>query len=130
MSGKKWIVGEVAFQDRMPPLSLEAMNDDQRKAAEELIAGPRKGVKGPFIPLIRSPELMDKLQKEIAKLSAELSDPELYQRDPAKFEKTSAALSVKSAELAAAAGPRIARPRCRQARYRRHPRQQHGRVAL
>lgn len=63
MSAKRWIVGEVAFQDRMPPLSLEAMNDDQRKAAEELIAGPRKGVKGPFIPLIRSPELMDKLQK-------------------------------------------------------------------
>ena len=63
MSAKKWNVGEVAFQDRMPPLSLEAMNDDQRKAAEELIAGPRKGVKGPFIPLIRSPELMDRLQK-------------------------------------------------------------------
>jgi ATP-binding cassette subfamily F protein uup len=52
--------------------------------------------------LSKLPGLMDKLQKEIAKLSAELSDPQLYQRDPAKFEKTSVALSAKSAELAAA----------------------------
>ncbi len=63
MSAKKWIAGEVTYQDRMPPLEPEAMNNLQRKAAEELIAGPRKGVKGPFVPLIRSPELMDRLQK-------------------------------------------------------------------
>jgi 4-carboxymuconolactone decarboxylase len=37
------------------------MNDAQRKAAADLIAGPRKGVIGPFIPLMRSPELMDRL---------------------------------------------------------------------
>jgi 4-carboxymuconolactone decarboxylase len=49
--------------ERMPPLSAERMNDAQRKAAEEMIAGPRKGVKGPFVPLLRSPELMDRLQK-------------------------------------------------------------------
>jgi 4-carboxymuconolactone decarboxylase len=39
------------------------MNEAQRKAAEELIAGPRKGVKGPFVPLLRSPELLARLQK-------------------------------------------------------------------
>lgn len=50
-------------QERMPPLAEESMNEAQRKAAAELIAGPRKGVKGPFIPLLRSPELMDRLQK-------------------------------------------------------------------
>ncbi len=49
--------------DRMPPLSREAMDDAQRAAADELIAGPRKGVKGPFIPLLRSPRLMQHLQK-------------------------------------------------------------------
>lgn len=49
--------------DRMPPLELAQMNDAQRKAAEELIAGPRKGVKGPFIPLLRSPELLNRMQK-------------------------------------------------------------------
>jgi len=47
----------------MPPLPADKMTDAQRKAAAEMIAGPRKGVKGPFIPLLRSPELMDRLQK-------------------------------------------------------------------
>jgi len=63
MTREKWVAGEVAFQDRMPPLAAEKMNEAQRKAAAELTAGPRKGVKGPFVPLIRSPELMDRLQK-------------------------------------------------------------------
>jgi len=49
--------------DRMPPLAAASMTEAQRKAAEEMTAGPRKGVKGPFIPLLRSPELMDRLQK-------------------------------------------------------------------
>lgn len=49
--------------DRMPPMNPAAMNDAQKKAAAELIAGPRKGVVGPFIALLRSPELMDRLQK-------------------------------------------------------------------
>lgn len=48
---------------RMPPLLRESMNEAQRAAADELIAGPRKGVKGPFIALLRSPELMARLQK-------------------------------------------------------------------
>jgi 4-carboxymuconolactone decarboxylase len=47
----------------MLPLALERMTDAQRKAAEDMIAGPRKGVNGPFVPLLRSPELMDRLQK-------------------------------------------------------------------
>jgi len=63
MTGEKWDAGEVAFQDRMPPLAADKMSEAQRKAAAELTAGPRKGVKGPFVPLIRSPELMDRLQK-------------------------------------------------------------------
>ncbi len=63
MTGEKWIAAAVAFQDRMPPLAADNMSEAQRKAAAELAAGPRKGVKGPFVPLIRSPELMDRLQK-------------------------------------------------------------------
>jgi 4-carboxymuconolactone decarboxylase len=51
------------FPDRLPLPSLEAMTDTQRAAANELIAGPRKAVVGPFIPLLRSPELMSRLQK-------------------------------------------------------------------
>jgi len=53
----------MSYVDRMPPLERPAMNEAQRKAADELAAGPRGGVKGPFIPLLRSPELMDRLQK-------------------------------------------------------------------
>lgn len=63
MIESKWVVGQHAFQERMPPLPAGKMTAAQRKAAEEMIAGPRKGVKGPFVPLLRSPELMDRLQK-------------------------------------------------------------------
>jgi 4-carboxymuconolactone decarboxylase len=49
--------------DRMPPLEMSRMDEAQRKAAQALIEGPRKGVFGPFIPLLRSPELMDRLQR-------------------------------------------------------------------
>ncbi|HBF57425.1 MAG TPA: carboxymuconolactone decarboxylase [Afipia sp.] len=49
--------------DRMPPLKLEDMDAVQKTAAEALIAGPRKAVKGPFIALLRSPLLMDRLQR-------------------------------------------------------------------
>lgn len=51
------------MNDRMPPLSFDKMTAAQRKAADELTAGPRKGVKGPFVPLLRAPELMDRLQR-------------------------------------------------------------------
>src|SRR5215207_5697517 len=52
-----------ATRERMAPLPAAKMTEAQREAAEALAAGPRKGVKGPFIPLLRSPELMDRLQK-------------------------------------------------------------------
>jgi 4-carboxymuconolactone decarboxylase len=47
--------------DRLPPLPYEQLDPAQRAAADELIAGPRKGVKGPFIPLLRSPELLTRV---------------------------------------------------------------------
>jgi len=47
----------------MPPIPADKMTEAQKKAAAELAAGPRGGVRGPFIPLLRSPELMDRLQK-------------------------------------------------------------------
>ena len=49
--------------ERMPPIAPSAMTEAQKKAAEALAAGPRGGVKGPFIALLRSPELMDRLQQ-------------------------------------------------------------------
>ena len=49
--------------DRMPPMNPADMNEAQRKAAADLASGPRKGVFGPFIPLLRSPDLMDRMQR-------------------------------------------------------------------
>ena len=46
------------YPDRLPPLTHDAMDAAQQAAADELTAGPRKGVKGPFIALLRSPELL------------------------------------------------------------------------
>lgn len=53
----------MAGPERMPALELDAMNAQQKAAAQELINGPRGAVFGPFIPLLRSPELMGRLQK-------------------------------------------------------------------
>jgi 4-carboxymuconolactone decarboxylase len=47
--------------ERLPAMDPARMNDAQKKAAAALIAGPRKGVFGPFVALMRSPELMDRL---------------------------------------------------------------------
>jgi len=42
---------------------VERMTPAQRDVAAQLAAGPRGGVKGPFIPLLRSPELLAKIQQ-------------------------------------------------------------------
>lgn len=47
----------------MPPIPYESMSPAQRAAADELTAGRRGGVVGPFIPLIRSPELLNRSQR-------------------------------------------------------------------
>lgn len=52
-----------ARHERLPLPARETLNDAQRAAADALIAGPRKGVKGPFVALLRSPVLMDRLAK-------------------------------------------------------------------
>jgi 4-carboxymuconolactone decarboxylase len=49
--------------DRMPPIPADKWTEAQKKAAEEITSGPRKELVGPFIPLLRSPEFMSRLQK-------------------------------------------------------------------
>lgn len=48
---------------RMPLMTQEAMSPARLEAADALIAGPRKAVFGPFIPLLRSPELLNRIDK-------------------------------------------------------------------
>ncbi len=57
------VAAAEAPQDRMPPIPADKMTDAQNKASAELLSGPRKALDGPFVPLIRSPEFMTRLQK-------------------------------------------------------------------
>jgi len=48
----------AAAQDRMPPIPPDRMTEAQKKAAEAFAEGRGYAVRGPFVPLIRSPEVM------------------------------------------------------------------------
>ena len=47
-----------AGPDRLPPFPPERWTDEQRAQAQEIVDGPRGALVAPFIPLLRSPELM------------------------------------------------------------------------
>jgi 4-carboxymuconolactone decarboxylase len=49
--------------ERFKPLALDEMTPDQRRMAENLLSGPRKGMRGPFSALLYSPEIGDLAQK-------------------------------------------------------------------
>lgn len=48
---------------RLPVLTEAEMDADQRRVVESITAGPRKGIHGPFLPLLHSPLLLDKVQE-------------------------------------------------------------------
>jgi 4-carboxymuconolactone decarboxylase len=50
-------------EDRLPPLPPEHWSDAQRREAEAVIQGPRGALISPFVPLLRSPELMGHAQR-------------------------------------------------------------------
>ncbi|HEX2544823.1 MAG TPA: carboxymuconolactone decarboxylase family protein [Ramlibacter sp.] len=50
-------------RERLPMPPDDALTPAQREAAQALINGPRKGVYGPFLPLLRSPQLLDRVAK-------------------------------------------------------------------
>ena len=49
--------------DRLGPLADEQLSEAQRKAARAIVDGPRGALYGPFVPLLRSPELMEHAQR-------------------------------------------------------------------
>jgi 4-carboxymuconolactone decarboxylase len=51
-------VAAAMAEDRMPPIAPEKYSDAQKKAAEEFAGGRGYDVRGPFVPLLRSPEVM------------------------------------------------------------------------
>jgi 4-carboxymuconolactone decarboxylase len=50
-------------QDRLPPIAPSLWTDEQRTFAQEIIDGPRGALISPFVPLLRSPELMGHAQR-------------------------------------------------------------------
>ena len=48
----------VVAQDRMPPIAVDQLTDGQKKAIEEFKAVRGTDISGPFVPLLRSPEVM------------------------------------------------------------------------
>ncbi len=53
----------MTAHDRMPPLAEADQTPEQRAVSQELVSGPRGKLAGPFTPLLRSPELMRRVQK-------------------------------------------------------------------
>ena len=56
-----WFLAGFAFaQDRLPPIPPDQYSEEQQKAAAEFLAARKVPVFGPFEPLMRSPEVMNK----------------------------------------------------------------------
>ena len=45
-------------QDRMPPIAADELTDAQKKAIDEFKSARGNDISGPFVPLLRSPEVM------------------------------------------------------------------------
>ena len=52
----------TARPPRMPPIPDAQLTDAQKTAVQAVVSGPRGRLVGPFIPLMRSPEFMTRLQ--------------------------------------------------------------------
>ena len=50
-------------EPRFPDIKKEQMTDAQKRVYDAIAGGPRGGVRGPFGPLLRCPELTDRVQK-------------------------------------------------------------------
>src|SRR5262245_10425813 len=47
-------------QDRLPPIPADRLTDAQKQAMQEFKAARGADVSGPFVPLLRSPEVMNR----------------------------------------------------------------------
>jgi 4-carboxymuconolactone decarboxylase len=50
-------------QARFPDIPRDQLTEAQKAVSDAISSGPRGGVRGPFGPLLRSPELTDRVQK-------------------------------------------------------------------
>jgi 4-carboxymuconolactone decarboxylase len=54
------LAAPASGQDRMPPIPAERLTDAQKKAMAEFTAARKAELSGPFWPLLRSPEVMNR----------------------------------------------------------------------
>jgi len=52
-----------SMNERLPLLERSVMSEAQRAAADAIIHGPRKAIFGPFVPLLQTPALMERIGK-------------------------------------------------------------------
>jgi 4-carboxymuconolactone decarboxylase len=52
------VAGPLAAQDRMPAIPANKLTEAQKRAAEAFAEGRGYQIRGPFVPLLRSPEVM------------------------------------------------------------------------
>ncbi|MGD0054639.1 MAG: carboxymuconolactone decarboxylase family protein [Acidimicrobiales bacterium] len=50
------------LEERIPLPDVNSMTTEQQRITESLVHGPRKGVVGPFIPLMQSPRLLNLME--------------------------------------------------------------------
>lgn len=53
----------AVLPERMPPIPLDRLTEEQREVGVEIAAGPRGSVRGPFVPMMRSPGLTSGMQQ-------------------------------------------------------------------
>ena len=53
-------VADAAAQDRMPPIPAAQLTEAQRRGIDEFREARRAELSGPFVPLLRSPELLSR----------------------------------------------------------------------
>ncbi|MBO1766741.1 carboxymuconolactone decarboxylase family protein [Allobranchiibius sp. GilTou38] len=62
--------------DRLPMPPTEVLSPEQADAVDEIVAGPRGALVGPFVPMLRAPQLMTRVQRvgEYLRYSSSLDD--------------------------------------------------------
>ena len=69
-------MSEDSGSDRLPMPAPAELTAEQLAAVEQIVSGPRGTINGPFVPLLRSPELMTRVQMvgEYLRFSSVLDD--------------------------------------------------------
>lgn len=57
------LAAAAGAQERLQPIPPDKMTEAQRRVVAEVVSGPRGRLSPPFVPILRSPELLERVQK-------------------------------------------------------------------